>query len=737
MLIVLSYYPKQEYFCMERHVIILVHGIRTFGGWQDRLAALLRKHGAKTEIHIYKYSYLGSFAFLIPFLRRHVLKEFEQYLRDNVEGWKDAKVDIVAHSFGTYVVGIVLKRLIGTLALRINTIIFCGSVLKQTFRWSDLLRSGAVERLENHCGVRDLWPVVAQLCVLGMGIAGRHGFVGPTGLDTGVINRYYAVDHGGFFTAEFMETNWVPLLLCSGTSSGEELFPPRRWWGVGMETYVEPVKLSFLLLLVGIPAFGFYIQRMEIAEERSLKLVAEANRIMFQSPHAALLLSAEATAAGGHKAKESGKATARNALAVIKKRQEIRKPENWPAGRFSYIAPTWYEGSVIARYRSNARYGSDLRYLLLTTERGSGHNRPPGEVLLLDTETLETRILDIGPVWELKGLGPGTSITFTVKANLGNMDIGFTGSVQSVGRILQIRDNANTQVVLTVDNDGFWTSESLVQNVVSVVPGGTVTFEVKAGYHSLVFYDKKQAVTAFNFGRWEKAFDTFNDRPLRSDDGKRRLEYAGFSGTGKNIYVARQYNIEMYSHLGVLRKIWQTGGGCTKYPITVVGSLLNDTVVIYGDAANGVYALDSESGRCLSIHVRGQWKRLLSVGFETSPSQTKAVMLFRNGEVGIIRGRESDKDVSIEFLPIASVTTATFRHADEKDTLLTAQENGKITLWLITDASLIRDRTYSVEGSPVEFADFTEDGQRIIVVNKNGATQAIDVESGRIYANPL
>lgn len=45
-----------------QHIVILVHGIRTFGAWQDRLAALLHAHEPGVEVHVYKYGYLDALA---------------------------------------------------------------------------------------------------------------------------------------------------------------------------------------------------------------------------------------------------------------------------------------------------------------------------------------------------------------------------------------------------------------------------------------------------------------------------------------------------------------------------------------------------------------------------------------------------------------------------------------------------------------------------------------------------
>jgi hypothetical protein len=199
----------------------LIHGIHTFGAWQDRFASLLATHRVDTEVIIWKLGYFDLVSFLIPFLRIPVIRRFRRFLAESHEEWHDAKIDIIAHSFGTYVTAWALRGLWLEEAPRINTIIFCGSVLKQLFPWQRIVGADRlIRRIENHCGTKDNWPVIAQLFVFGMGIAGRRGFAGPTGVHTGVVNRFYPVNHSGFFSDEFMERNWIPLLLGDRSSAG-------------------------------------------------------------------------------------------------------------------------------------------------------------------------------------------------------------------------------------------------------------------------------------------------------------------------------------------------------------------------------------------------------------------------------------------------------------------------------------------------------------------------------------
>ena len=89
---------------LRRHVVITVHGIRTFGLWQERLQALL---GTCPELSVlnYKYGYFSILAFLFPPLRWIVTRRFRMELKSVLDRYPNADIDIVAHSFGAHLVG--------------------------------------------------------------------------------------------------------------------------------------------------------------------------------------------------------------------------------------------------------------------------------------------------------------------------------------------------------------------------------------------------------------------------------------------------------------------------------------------------------------------------------------------------------------------------------------------------------------------------------------------------------
>ena len=137
-----------------RHLVLTVHGIRTFGQWQERLEKLLKAEDPFIEVFSYKYGYFSVLAFMIPFLRWLVTRRFRQDMLREIEKAQWARIDIVAHSFGTHLVAWGLYGIEPDKRPTIHTIILAGSVLKAGVPWRDCLGS-SVARVLNECGIDD------------------------------------------------------------------------------------------------------------------------------------------------------------------------------------------------------------------------------------------------------------------------------------------------------------------------------------------------------------------------------------------------------------------------------------------------------------------------------------------------------------------------------------------------------------------------------------------------------
>jgi hypothetical protein len=268
--------------------VITVHGIRTFGDWQGRLQKLLLTEGGPQapglRVVAYRYGYFSVLAFLVPFLRWLVTRRFRQALLRETAACPGARIDLVAHGFGTHLAAWGLLGIPKAQRPKIHTVILAGSVLKVGFSWRLLMDDGGVYRVINECGTRDSVLVVNQLLVLFTGMAGRVGFNGMEDRER-FLNRYYAFGHSGYFEGatpatqdDFMRQGWLPLLLGDGPPPPfDDRQRPTVLQGltIFLLNNAEPIKLTlYVAPFVGLTLWVNGL-RKEAETQRTAALAAQ------------------------------------------------------------------------------------------------------------------------------------------------------------------------------------------------------------------------------------------------------------------------------------------------------------------------------------------------------------------------------------------------------------------------------------------------------------------------------
>jgi hypothetical protein len=255
----------------QDRVIVTVHGIRTFGQWQERLKALVRSADEKIIVANYSYGYFSVIAFIIPMFRWLAVRSFRQNLRRLIRKHPNARFSFVAHSFGTHLVAYALRGMRREELPEIDVVLVSASVLKSTFDWEPMMQAGddprGVRRVINDCGLNDSVLVLSQAVVLFTGMAGRVGFYGFSGLN--VSNRFFPGGHSHYFEPastdrdSFMSRYWLPVLARGDEpESGVEIPLGSAFQGVQHTIFriADPVKLGVYGLL-GFLLFSYaYLQ---------------------------------------------------------------------------------------------------------------------------------------------------------------------------------------------------------------------------------------------------------------------------------------------------------------------------------------------------------------------------------------------------------------------------------------------------------------------------------------------
>ncbi|WP_077145254.1 TIGR02594 family protein [Sphingopyxis sp. KK2] len=208
-----------------KHIILLVHGIRTHASWYERAEQVFAQLD-NVEIRPIKYGRFDLFRFLVPgpWRRTPVDKSEDRILpiidRSRAE---QGQVSVIAHSNGTNVVATLLKE---SHLFRIDNLILCGSVVDSDFDWEGVSHKVG-GTIINDYGVRDIWPAVAKAFTWGYGYSGTNGFGSP------VRDRLHDAGHSDYFTKEFMEKYWISFFR-DGTivrpAYGDVEIPKSPWW---------------------------------------------------------------------------------------------------------------------------------------------------------------------------------------------------------------------------------------------------------------------------------------------------------------------------------------------------------------------------------------------------------------------------------------------------------------------------------------------------------------------------
>jgi len=142
------------------HLVFVIHGIRDLGQWAAAFErslneefAPLKKQGKKLQIASLRYGYFGMGPFLLLSKRQnHVRWLMDQYTELLARYPKVEQIHFVGHSNGTYLLASALEHY---QSLRLDRVVFGGSVVRQDFDWGRILRDKQVKEVRNYVAADD------------------------------------------------------------------------------------------------------------------------------------------------------------------------------------------------------------------------------------------------------------------------------------------------------------------------------------------------------------------------------------------------------------------------------------------------------------------------------------------------------------------------------------------------------------------------------------------------------
>ena len=117
------------------NTVITLHGIRTHASWQRAFVEIANTAGLDARLDRWNFGYFSSIRFFLPWARRAKVRWFRGTYEIEFPRVQAslARPSIIAHSFGTYIVGYALLRYP---YLRVNRVLLCGSILPIAFPWT-------------------------------------------------------------------------------------------------------------------------------------------------------------------------------------------------------------------------------------------------------------------------------------------------------------------------------------------------------------------------------------------------------------------------------------------------------------------------------------------------------------------------------------------------------------------------------------------------------------------------
>lgn len=246
-LVILGYKAAHQALSLT-HLVVLVHGIRTHGVWQDKVAVALRSHPNTIPV-IIGFGYHDILSFLLPSMFRGApIERVERELRGVIKDNPGARVSVIAHSFGTYLISQILTN---RPDIQFHRLLLCGAIVDRLFAW-DALRSFPTEGVINDVGTRDKLPVIAKLVSGGYGSSGTFGFRTHK-----VTDRFFDFNHSDFFSDSHIKQFWIPYLI-----NGQVVESP--WnearstpsWGISV-LEIFPLRFAIVLFVLLLYVFIF------------------------------------------------------------------------------------------------------------------------------------------------------------------------------------------------------------------------------------------------------------------------------------------------------------------------------------------------------------------------------------------------------------------------------------------------------------------------------------------------
>lgn len=202
----------------QDEVFILVHGVMTIGDWQERLQLELKKDNRK--IYPYEFNFYSAIKISNGISRRRKVKDFTAFFEQTLIENPNSKINIIAHSFGTYLTVKALEKCKLDNLSEVSNILLTGSVLRNDYNFTPIINKYSIKNIINDCGYNDIPLIFNKLFSFGLGNAGRVGF---NTCNNKLENRFHKCGHSVLDSSESFTKQYIhPIFDCNEIQKVDE-----------------------------------------------------------------------------------------------------------------------------------------------------------------------------------------------------------------------------------------------------------------------------------------------------------------------------------------------------------------------------------------------------------------------------------------------------------------------------------------------------------------------------------
>ncbi|NMG74431.1 TIR domain-containing protein [Aromatoleum diolicum] len=227
------------------------------------------------------------------------------------------------------------------------------------------------------------------------------------------------------------------------------------------------------------------------------------------------------------------------------------------------------------------------------------------------------------------------------------------------------------------------------------------------------------------------SLDTFrtNELPPGAQARGRRLEYMGFSASGEEIFVARQFYLDVFDIHGNRTRSTQLEYHAK--PTHLIAGMFGSYVLV-GDTVGHLMLADTATS--VRPQLKGGQHGDAALFMETNVRGTRSIVLFESGRADLVVLDDPKSPIQREVAK-DGIIFAAFSPLPDSTRFLTASILGEIGVWSFDNGELKHLATLNHGRTTVRAATLTDDERRLVSLGDDDSFRLWNAASGALIGS--